>query len=59
MTKLIAAFILGFVWLFLVWAGFSFALWELNPGNWDSTPRHICAFMGFFPPMFIIPQIMH
>lgn len=57
MKKIIAAAILGFVWLFLVWLAFSFALWDLNAGNWDAHNRYACAFLGFFPPMFIIPQI--
>lgn len=57
MTKILTVVILGFAWLFLVCLAFSFALWDLNPANWDDNIRYACAFLGFFPPMFIIPQI--
>jgi len=57
MTKLISVSILGLAWLFFVWLAFSFALWDLNPGNWSELSRFACALLGFFPPMFIIPQM--
>ena len=59
MTKLIAFSILGVAWLGITWLAFSFALWDLNPGNWHEFTRIVCAFIGFFPPMFIIPQMWH
>jgi len=59
MTKLIGFSILGFAWLFFVWLAFSFAIWDLNPANWDGFIRTICAVVGFFPPLWIIPQAWH
>jgi hypothetical protein len=59
MNKLIGFLILGFVWLFFVWLAFSFGLWDLNPANWDGAVRVTCAFIGFFPPLFIVPQMWH
>jgi hypothetical protein len=59
MTKLISFSILGFAWLFFIWLAFSFAFWDLNPANWNDFARMVCAFIGFFPPLFIAPQMWH
>ena len=59
MTKLIGITILGLVWVGFIWLAFSFALWDLNPGNWTDTSRFVCAFIGFFPPLFLAPQLWY
>ena len=59
MSKLIAFSILGLAWFFFVWLAFSFAIWDLNPANWDGFTRTACAFIGFCPPLFIVPQAWH
>jgi hypothetical protein len=59
MTKLLGVTILGLTWLGFIWLAFSFALWDLNPGNWSELSRIACAILGFFPPLFLAPQMWY
>ena len=59
MTKLFSFLILGFVWLFFIWLAFSFAIWDLNPANWNDFARFVCAWVGFGAPLWLVPLSWH
>lgn len=57
MLKTLARILLTFIFSYGI---FSFALWDIYPGNWDGTYRAACAFFnGFFAMVWCLAVFDH